>query len=142
MSGESGRWPLRRGRRPWRAMAMPGGKGEGRQAWNWRAGAGLIVGSRGARLLHSEHLLFRKKYPMNSRPNASFAALASRPASRASAPQCRASSLVHSLSGSSWGHTMTDELDMLGPPVNFREPLRGVTAQEVNDPQVFLLYFG
>jgi hypothetical protein len=81
---------------------------------------------------------YRQCTMQNSR--SSFSSVTHRAGDKPSVPTGRASSLVHSLSGSSWGHTLTSELDPV-PVTPFRNPLRGLVMEELDDPEVFRLFF-
>ena len=42
----------------------------------------------------------------------------------------------------SWAETMPAELDGIDEPVLFREPLEGLSMRDINEPEIFRLFFG
>ncbi|MEO5687410.1 MAG: hypothetical protein ABIR54_08610 [Burkholderiaceae bacterium] len=41
-----------------------------------------------------------------------------------------------------WAETMPAEFDAIDEPVSFREPLEGLSMRDINEPEIFRLFFG
>ena len=41
-----------------------------------------------------------------------------------------------------WAETMPASLDMFHEPVAFREPLEGLSMRDIDEPEIFLAFFG
>jgi hypothetical protein len=41
-----------------------------------------------------------------------------------------------------WAETMPAEFDAIEEPVTFREPLEGLSMRDLNEPEIFRLFFG
>ena len=41
-----------------------------------------------------------------------------------------------------WAETMPASFDEIDEPVTFREPLEGLAMRDINEPEIFLAFFG